>query len=939
MKKCLLCLLLSILSASLLPGAGVNLLPSEEIALRGPGAWKKWPANTPAQIRRIEDPDADNGALQISLDKGRCSLYTTVPLSPNADYILKLRIKRTSGPVRTGRPQLQLMFSKANDPKNGSAGSFRQAPVRTRADVFQDLVFEFHTPKDAVAAQLTLVFDHMAGSCEIDSVKLERNAAAAAATTLSKGIGFESASDMGGQWFTNQPDSTEVGPSDEFAVRGKRALKVVFSNQAEGMVYFIPRETDWSRYRALKLTIHNPDSGVEFSRYRIMFRSRATGNKTFEGAPMSEFRVPRETSVTYYVELDKINKQMDFKSVSQVLLYRNPQYPDSTTFIDDVRLLTAEELENERNSKKRLQAAGLLKSVQAALAGAAPEYRPALEELLPEIERVANFKTFGKDEDAALLAIQDAAGRLATTVALLERHKNDTRNHLALFAAPSTAKIFRDMLPAAVDDDWKPELLSVRREYQAFQVVAVPEKPLSQVTVSVTPPVLDGDETCSIAPENITVNPVGYLEIYNSSAYPNSSRDGWWPDPLVHNQPLDLARQLQPYWITLFVPPDQRPGTYRGKVCFHSEDKLLNEIDFSLRVASPVLPLRNTLKTFFHYAEPVATDPEKQTELRRKGYDFFLKHRLNPISMYLNANGNPVSIPNLDDLDYCLERGLNLIDLWYLYDPAKPGFFRDDYLAEIVEFVRKVKPIYEKHGCADMLILHGFDEIMHKPAAVYRPQLQEAERITAYLRKELPDIKLSNIGRRMKIKNELMDIWWLAPIHRKTFADLQAAGKTVCFYWVYEDPSFMLDQPGIAPRLTAWLTFQQGASGMAYYSTYRPWATKCPPQTAPTGVDWSKERFCCFTKAFSQWIMDGDLLYPDTDGGYLTSIRLENLRDGIQDYELLAMLKEAEPASPLLTIPESIVTLQQGDYTRDFRVLARHRAKVIAELEKIASRQ
>ena len=52
---------------------------------------------------------------------------------------------------------------------------------------------------------------------------------------------------------------------------------------------------------------------------------------------------------------------------------------------------------------------------------------------------------------------------------------------------------------------------------------------------------------------------------------------------------------------------------------------------------------------------------------------------------------------------------------------------------------------------------------------------------------------------------------------------------------------------------------------------------------------------------------DGHIVYLDKDSSFLSSIRLENVRDGIEDAEYYLMLKELNPDSWALNIPDAIV--------------------------------
>ncbi|OQA81900.1 MAG: hypothetical protein BWY31_03567 [Lentisphaerae bacterium ADurb.Bin242] len=94
------------------------------------------------------------------------------------------------------------------------------------------------------------------------------------------------------------------------------------------------------------------------------------------------------------------------------------------------------------------------------------------------------------------------------------------------------------------------------------------------------------------------------------------------------------------------------------------------------------------------------------------------------------------------------------------------------------------------------------------------------------------------------------------------------------------------------------------------------------------------------------------LLYPGKDGTPLSSIRLENIRDGIEDYEVLALLEETlreqkmrkagtDPgliaeAEALLAVPEA-VTSSWTEYTIDPEVIRKCRIRADRVIEALLS--
>ncbi len=80
---------------------------------------------------------------------------------------------------------------------------------------------------------------------------------------------------------------------------------------------------------------------------------------------------------------------------------------------------------------------------------------------------------------------------------------------------------------------------------------------------------------------------------------------------------------------------------------------------------------------------------------------------------------------------------------------------------------------------------------------------------------------------------------------------------------------------------------------------------------------------------------DGYLLYPDKDGKPLSSIRLECLRDGFEDYEYLALLKKLGGDA---SIPEELVAGTRV-FSSEPELLIQKREKVADEIEKLLEKQ
>ena len=167
-----------------------------------------------------------------------------------------------------------------------------------------------------------------------------------------------------------------------------------------------------------------------------------------------------------------------------------------------------------------------------------------------------------------------------------------------------------------------------------------------------------------------------------------------------------------------------------------------------------------------------------------------------------------------------------------------------------------------------------------------------------------------------------VDTWVpiLDQFHRnyEFFVERQKAGDEVWFYTCCAPAgnyaNRFIELPLIKTRLLHWINFRYGATG------YLHWGFNCwNPSTSP------------FAETAFQW-PGGDqwIVYPK-DGKLLSSIRLEAMRDGIGDHELLSMLAERDAAAARKLAAETVL-----DFDRYDADVARFRAHRLQLLEALA---
>jgi len=236
--------------------------------------------------------------------------------------------------------------------------------------------------------------------------------------------------------------------------------------------------------------------------------------------------------------------------------------------------------------------------------------------------------------------------------------------------------------------------------------------------------------------------------------------------------------------------------------------------------------------------------------------------------------------------------------------------------------------------------VYGWDEA--------RPEEYEAVS-TAYRRvlEVVPDAPIMQTyytNRTPADLNDTVRIWCALTANQDDpFFEARRAEGDVTWLYVCCGPkppyaNFFIDQPAIDHRVLFWQTWQKDCTGFLYWRV-NYWFGLLPEQ--PDGQHWPDEADwdCRDLATYKEFKVNGDgwLIYPGRDFEPLSSVRLETVRDGIEDYEYLWLLRELDPANPLLQVGEDI----SQDYThfsKDPGAMLRRREAVAGAIEGFAWR-
>ncbi len=212
--------------------------------------------------------------------------------------------------------------------------------------------------------------------------------------------------------------------------------------------------------------------------------------------------------------------------------------------------------------------------------------------------------------------------------------------------------------------------------------------------------------------------------------------------------------------------------------------------------------------------------------------------------------------------------------------------------------------------------------------------------------------------------SELVDIW--CPLSAALERDLdfykerQRQGDQL---WMYvccspKPPyaNFFIDQPAIDHRVLFWQARQKGATGLLLW-VVSYWKGLPGPTSAGARFPEVPVRFAENMDSYQTWGTNGDgtLIWPGLDMTPYPSIRLEVIRDGIEDYEYLALLSRCvarakelpqgerpddavlQEAEALCEVPEEI-SESFTRYTKDPDVLMERRKSVGDMIERLVAK-
>jgi hypothetical protein len=484
-----------------------------------------------------------------------------------------------------------------------------------------------------------------------------------------------------------------------------------------------------------------------------------------------------------------------------------------------------------------------------------------------------------------------------------------------------------------------------RNEFQAFELAlrGAPGQS-NHWSLSVSP--LRGQGNAALPPvkiERVGYVPIDYPSSYYSTDAPEWQRKvpqgaastdgwaGWWPDPLAPGSSLDLTPgQTQPIWFTVHAPKDAAPGTYQAELTLDAGGNERIQIPLRVQVLPFALPDRGQLRAIFDlrfgpgggFGSGIASKEDRRLWLR-----FIAEHRLGidgiePPPHFSYRDGKvTMDARDFDEMArFCFDDlGINVAytpQFFYLFGwayPPKKLFGLEPFTPEWNSALQQAYRLFTEHvrqkGWHDRFVYYISDE----PHFQHEFVVEQMTKLCALVHEVDASIPIySSTWRHCPAWDHALDLWGIGQFGCFPVAEmrkLQEAGKHM---WFTCDGQMATDTPCLATeRLLPYYCFKYGVSGFEFWGlawwTYNPWR-----------VGWHQFiRQSDEGKKF-YWIRypdgDGYLAYPGKPVGVdgpASTIRLEQIRQGLQDYEALRLLadlagKAKQDGRPLETAERAI---------------------------------
>jgi len=762
--------------------------------------------------------------------------------------------------------------------------------------------------------------------------------------------------------------------SSEYATEGSKSALMVFKQRKEGGPWpvavlkldqrLLPGN-DWMAYEKLVFDITNKSE-------RVIELRAGLRDSTRRRLASGTFSIPPHSSQSCEIPVDHIYKKVyptylgrsekHVEDVPKILNFYIMLIAENSFYLDNVRL-AAYELKIEKavllddpfgmgrvSALCELNRPGLCDlRIYDERGSVMARWIEKTESLNRQWDNPLELATMPPGQYSAELTVTDVKWNpdspLKRSLGSFEIIPESQATDLVCWFEPTTRKVMLHSRPEkekkalsledirSEKDGLEPLIIEMaRNEYEGAQLVFLTGREMLRLSFEIED--LRHEKSGEDFPmEGSGIYQVGYLET-KDPVYYEVDHIGWWPDALLPvEQMYAHPGECMPVWINLKSGADIEPGIYRGRLAVRANSRRVGSIPIEVRVYDVALPAETTIRTAFATFDDLIKEihgGRLPRGMLRKYHRFVADHRLNVDNIYRSTP------PDIETVEYFHKRGqLNAFNLKYIGGriDIKDRIDNEEYLRSLAELLDPYVEELRKRGLAGKAYLYGFDEIGGEMYEVVKKTF-------AFLKKRYPEIPTMTTGRDASFGidsglEQEVDIWVpLTPVYDLERAEAaRARGKEVWWYICISPPhpyaNWFIEYPALEARLLWWMTYQQRVPGFLYYLTnLRHGQTELMRLDGHNKTNWNPASWRTANG-------DGCFIYSGPDGP-ISTIRFENIRDGIEDTELLFLLEKGlgdKGAAGLALCGELIESLTE--YTTDADKFASVRRRLLRQLEEM----
>jgi hypothetical protein len=474
---------------------------------------------------------------------------------------------------------------------------------------------------------------------------------------------------------------------------------------------------------------------------------------------------------------------------------------------------------------------------------------------------------------------------------------------------------------------------AAKNEFEAFQIVlraggADVAAVSAKLATSLTGP---GGKTIPNA--NVVLYAERYYDVGTASN--DEGAPGLWPDPLVPDVdtyfgekrnafPITVtANETRVVWVDVLVPIDQAPGDYAGSIEIDVGGAMQASVPVALHVGNFVLPSTATLTSAYGMgwgtapqvhcggSFPFCATEDAANAIRALYVRAALEHRFTisntdfqppfggsqaPFEKYvlpLIAGTGPTRLPGAKLTTVVLDGNASSLAQWIAY--AKANSFFDRLFDYPIDEPGSNTTTWSTFA-TDSSGLHATDANAQicLTATIQDAQSHSAENEIDIFVPVLDQMYGRTGSGYDGDQRSKYDAWLAAKAGRKLWM-YQSCDQHGCGSCGTPSPGVdytgwperVIDSSGVQDRAFGWVAWQEKVTGELYFATDYQLATA-----------WNSNGQCAFSGSG-----DGTIFYPGKPsivGGTkdipIESIRMKMIREGMEDYEYLAMVQKTNAA-------------------------------------------